>query len=134
MYAEDSFHTLSGIGQIGLVAVSVLLSIAVLWLLWWLARGKPLLVRMALALLMFFAFVWLSPQVYYTYYLTLFDGLPRQVVVKSPPDPSSLLALLSFTGSDTLSAHSQGVLGWLMLVLAALRRQAVSDPEPDDRV
>ena len=67
------------------------------------------------ATILFFGFVWLSPQVYYTYYMTLFDGLPWQVVVKEPPSWRHLYGLMTFGGQTNLSAHSQGILGWLFL-------------------
>lgn len=134
MYREDSFHTLSGAGQIGLVILSIALSAALLWMGWRLMAGRGLAVRVVIALVLFFGFVWLSPQAYYTYYLTLFDGLPWQNVVKSPPDPGSLLLLLSFQGPQTLSAHSLGGLGWALIAMAALRPLAVAASRPDDRV
>ena len=84
-----------------------------------LTKRLVLPLRIAVAALLFFAFVWLSPQVYYTYYMTLFDGLPWQVVVKDPPSWRRLLGLMSFGGQVNLSAHSQGVLGWLLFGVTA---------------
>ena len=101
--------------------VSLVLTLLTLGLVWRLMRGQPWFVRFAIAVALFIAFVWLSPQVYYTYYLMLFEGLPWQVVVKSLPDPLRLLKLITFSGPASLSAHSQGVLGWALLTMAALR-------------
>ena len=76
MYAEDSFHTLSLLGQIGLVALSLFLACLLVLASWRLALRRRAAIRIALALCLLYLFVWLSPQVYYLYYLTLFDGLP----------------------------------------------------------
>lgn len=135
IYEGDSFHTLTGAGQIGLALLSLVLSATLLWAGWRVMAGKPITLRIALALALFFGFVWLSPQVYYTYYMTLFDGLPWQSVIKSPPGIERLLRLLSFQGTQNLSAHSQGVLGWALIVISALsKRREASAPAPDDRV
>lgn len=119
MYDGDSFYTLTGIGRTGLVILSVTMALALLWLAMKLTRRLILPLRIVVAALLFFAFVWLSPQVYYTYYMTLFDGLPWQVVVKDPPNWRRLFGLMTFDGEANLSAHSQGGLGWLLLGVAA---------------
>jgi hypothetical protein len=120
MYRDDSFFTLSGGAQIGLALVSFLLVWVALQLVFSLTRGRPLWLRFILAALLFVAFVWLSPQVYYAYYRALIEGLPAQWVISAPNwDP---LHYLSFTGPRNLSAHGQGLLGWAMLALAVLRR------------
>jgi len=129
MYDGDSFYTLTWIGRIGLVILSVTMTLAVLWLATSLMKRVAWPVRLTIALVLFFAWVWLSPQVYYTYYMTLFEGLPWQIVVKDPPGVGHLLGMLSFTGAANLSAHSQGVLGWLLLVLTALVRRKVASAE-----
>ena len=66
-------------------------------------------------------FVWLSPQVYYVYYLMIFDGLPWQIVVRTPPGPGALVRLLAFQDKASLSAHGQAALGWAMLAAALWR-------------
>ncbi|NNK77370.1 MAG: hypothetical protein HKP40_01530 [Litoreibacter sp.] len=73
--------------------------------------------RLLLALGLFYLFVWLSPQVYYTYYRFIIDGLPAQVVVKAPPFPSDVILLLAFRSDASLSFHGQGLLGWAMIFL-----------------
>ncbi len=120
MYRDDSFFTLSGGAQIGLALVSFLLVWTVFWIVSTLAKGRPIWLRLMLAALLFVAFVWLSPQVYYAYYRAVIEGLPAQWVISAPNwDP---LHYLSFTGPRNLSAHGQGLLGWAMLALAVLRR------------
>ncbi len=77
------------------------------------------MVRCLLALVLFWLFVWLSPQIYYWYYLLIFDGLPVQSVIGTPPTPFDLIRLIGFSDRHDLSHHGQGVLGWA-LVLTAL--------------
>lgn len=124
MYAGDAFFTLGPLGQVGLLALSS--ALAALWLVV-LSRlcarlpGRPW-PRVTLAGFAGFGafalFVWLTPQIYYLYYQTLFTGLPWQIVVQAPPAPARLIALLRFEGPSSLAAHGQGALGWLLLVRA----------------
>ncbi|WP_298916383.1 hypothetical protein [uncultured Roseobacter sp.] len=118
LYGQDSFFTLSTVGQIGLAAVSAFLSFVMIWGASRLARHRAWVWRCALALVAFWLFVWLSPQIYYFYYLILFDGLPVQWIVKTAPGPMHLLRLLTFTSDANLSHHSQGALGWMMIIAA----------------
>lgn len=113
-YAGDSFFTLTMGERAGLVVLSLTLWSGVVMLGRWL-RGP------IWAVVLFWGFVWLSPQVYYLYYQAIFDGLPWQIVVKAPPGPLDLLRLLAFRAADNLSAHGQGLLGW-SLIGAALWR------------
>ncbi len=121
MYQDDSFYTLSQAGQIGLVGLSLVLTAILLLLAWRMMGSRPLSVRIAIAIILFLAFVWLSPQIYYTYYLFLFDGLPLQIVILPPPGPQYLADLVFFQDRTTLSAHSKGILGWLLLLVALLK-------------
>ncbi|KIC51256.1 hypothetical protein [Tateyamaria sp. ANG-S1] len=118
MYNGDSFQTLTVAGQAGLVAVSLLFSVLALGFTWVLVQRRPLIIRVPVWLVAFITFVWASPQGYYTYYRMIFDGLPAQTVIQAPPPPEEILALLTFTGPVSLAAHSIGVLGWLMFVVA----------------
>lgn len=122
MYAQDSFFTLTIPGQIGLALLSTVLAAITIWVAMRLMRGRRLVLRILWAFACWAAFIWLAPQVYYTYYIFLLDGLPWQVVIKAPPDPVELLRILTFTERANLSFHAQGALGWLLLVLAVLRR------------
>ena len=118
MYAQDSFFTLTTGGQIGLALSSVNLSGLSVLITRRLAKDRPLLLQPLIGLICFFIFVWLSPQVYYTYYIYLLEGLPWQVVVQHPPGPGHLFNLLTFQDRANLSHHSQGVLGWILIVAA----------------
>jgi hypothetical protein len=117
MYTRDSFFTLSYLGQIGLAILSFMLAVCFLLLATRIARKFSSPVRLLISIAFFVLFVWLTPQVYYTYYYFLIEGLPLQWVVNAPPTPVDLGQLLTFTGPSNLSAHSKGALGWLMLIL-----------------
>ncbi|MEO0820358.1 MAG: hypothetical protein AAF074_08025, partial [Pseudomonadota bacterium] len=95
-------------------------------------RARRALLGGLLGLALWWAFLWLSPQVYYTYYRAIIPGLPLQVVIRSPPTPGDALGLLTFTGEDSLSAHGRGVLGWGMLVTGGMagRRAARRRAQP----
>jgi hypothetical protein len=121
LYSNDSFFTLGLLEGAGLLVVTGLLVWGVLALARRVCRG-PWWRRLALAVTLFWLFLWLSPQVYYAYYQLIFSGLPIQLVIGWPPGAEAVLRHLTFSGPATLSAHGQGVLGWLMVV-TALRRK-----------
>jgi hypothetical protein len=124
-YTEDSFHTLTGMEQLGLVGLTLVLSIGLL------ALGGRLR-GVVWAFILFWGFVWLSPQVYYLYYQVIFDGLPWQIVVKTPPGPGRILNLLTFQGAGTLSDHGKGVLGWGLIGMALWRRRRARLSSPKE--
>lgn len=116
MYEGDSFFTLSSGGRLGLVVLSVVLAICWLVLAQWIRRQSASMIIGAIAsLALFWAFVWLSPQLYYTYYLAIVPDLPWQVVVKVPPGIDVLASLMLFRDQQSLAAHSAGLLGWALL-------------------
>ncbi len=114
MYRDDSFFTLGLLEAAGLLAVTALLVLGVLALARRLCRGR-LWRRLLWAAGLFWAFLWLSPQVYYAYYQLIFEGLPVQIVIGWPPGAETVLRRLSFAGPATLAAHGQGVLGWVLV-------------------
>jgi hypothetical protein len=121
MYADDSFNTLTTIQQIGLTTVSVLLCVVCIFFCYQLIKNKSLLIRLLISIGVFFLFVWLSPQVYYTYYLMIFDDLPFQIVIKQPPSPWALIQLLTFQSKVSLSDHSKAILGWVLIIMALVK-------------
>lgn len=123
LYAEDSFFTLGMGGRIGLVFVSVLLSVGSIWFVFWFVHGLGRFVRVLLALAVFYLFVWISPQIYYMYYLVIIDGLPLQWVIQSPPSWQKIIRLMTFTDRATLTEHGQGLLWWGLALVALLRRR-----------
>lgn len=132
MYGEDSFYTLSVSGRLSVLALSTGLSVLTGFLAFVLMTGRRGSVRFAIAATAFIVFVWLSPQAYYVLYGLLFDGLPRQWVIGQPPALTQVIGLASFTGPQTLSAHGQGVLFWILTWLSWRRRPvAPAAPDPD---
>lgn len=118
MYSNDTFFHLTLLGQIGLALLSLGLACATLWCFLKISSRFGLFVKVLLAFVFLWLFVWLSPQVYYLYYLQLFDGLPMQIVIHAPPTPVEILRTITFTTNANLSAHSKGILFWLMVILA----------------
>ena len=121
MYAGDSFYTLGLIEAAGLIVVTVLMAVGMLALARRVCRGG-LGRRVGVAAALFWVFLWLSPQVYYVYYQLVFEGLPVQIVIGWPPGVEMVVRRLFFAGPATLAAHGQGVLVWLLAVVAVRRR------------
>lgn len=128
MYAEDTFFHLSVAGQFGLAILSVVLAAFTAWLFSKISTRFSLSVKVLLALVFLWLFIWLSPQVYYFYYLLLFEGLPVQWVIQTPPTLSELFLTITFQGKATLSNHSKGALYWLMIVIALLQSSIKGHP------
>ena len=117
MYEGDSFFLLSAAGQAGLAGLSALLAVA---------AGAAVLAfkttvgRITSGLLVFWLFLWLTPQIYYLYYQIILDDLPWQIIVGLPPSPDALIDRFLFRGPATLSNHAKGVLGWALIGLGPL--------------
>lgn len=120
MYENDSFLTLSVAERIGLVCVTLLLSAALIWLFWVAIKRVNIWIRPLLALVFLYVFIWLSPQIYYLYYLVIFDFLDLKNVIHPPFNPLILANLLTFTESGKLADHGKGVLGWILIALSFL--------------
>jgi hypothetical protein len=120
LYTQDSFFTLTYPGQVGLVMLSLSQAACFLWFAISIGKRTSRPGRILISIGLFALFVWLTPQVYYAYYSLVLKGLPLQWVLKSPPTPTDLGRLLTFTGSPNLSAHSKGALGWLLLIIPQL--------------
>ncbi|MEP0943252.1 MAG: hypothetical protein ABJH63_00890 [Rhizobiaceae bacterium] len=121
LYAEDSFFTLPFYGRVGLIALSSILATLTLWALWRLTAKRSLPIRLLVALVLFAAFEWLAPQIYYFYYLQIIENLPWQWVIALAPPITDLWDLLIFRENNNLSFHSRAALGWLMLLIALIR-------------
>ncbi len=124
MYSQDSFFGLTVPGQIGLVFLSSVLFLLMLWVARKVLTRLSVPARVLGALFLFWIFVWCSPQIYYQYYHLLFEGLPYQWVIWPPASPLDALKLLVFQGPQNLSAHSQGILGWCLLIVPFLKRRS----------
>ncbi|MEP2979181.1 MAG: hypothetical protein ABJO86_06835 [Lentilitoribacter sp.] len=126
MYENDSFLTLTVAERIGLVCVTLLLSAALIWLFWVAIKRVNIWVRPLLALVFLYVFIWLSPQIYYLYYLVIFDFLDFKNVIHPPFNPLTLFNLLTFTESGKLADHGKGVLGWILIALSFLHLRKTS--------
>ncbi|MEM6588488.1 MAG: hypothetical protein AAF641_08585 [Pseudomonadota bacterium] len=115
MYDQDSFFDLSPLGQVGLACLSGMLFVVTVFATWRLLRHRHAWLRPIGSLVLFYVFVWVSPQVYFQYYHLLFEFLPDQWVIFPPPGPVKAFEFLTFSGPQSLSAHGQGGLGWLMI-------------------
>jgi len=123
MYADDSIHTLSTTQQIGLCFISLALLCMMVLLSLKLFKNKPVIVRIIIAIGLFYLFIWLSPQLYYAYYLLIFMDLPIQLVIKAPPGIGPLVKILTLQNSVTLSNHSLAFLGWALISLALMKQR-----------
>jgi len=131
MYDHDTFFQLSRLGQAGLATLSLLLallmicaSLALLKKSPRLVTGMGLPVRLVFATGIFWLFLWLSPQIYYTYYQSLIENLPWQNVISMPPTIGDLSRILLLQNTNSLAQHSQAVLGWLLILLALKNTQS----------
>ncbi|MEP5729233.1 MAG: hypothetical protein ABJL67_07640 [Sulfitobacter sp.] len=116
MYRQDSFFDLSAFGQIGLVVISTILFLLILFAAWKLLSPRGPVIRILGALALYWVFVWASPQIYYMYYWMIFPNLPLQWVIWPPVGLERAIQMLFFQYRHNLSAHFQGVLGWCLLV------------------
>jgi hypothetical protein len=123
MYNGDTFFHLSQSGQTGLLLLSGLLGVLMIWVLRRISSRFGKLVNLLSAIVLIWMFIWLSPQIYYTYYWLIFDDLPVQWVIAWPPAPSTLIKMITFTGNANLSDHSKGILFWMMVVIAVFTKQ-----------
>lgn len=125
MYEGDSFFSLTMAARFALTLVSMglaaLTGAAFIKLTCRMSRPA----RLLLAPVFLWVFVWFSPQVFYLYYMMVFDHLPLQNVVQAPPGPSQIMHLLGFSGKAALSHHATGLLGWGLILLAIFGEGAV---------
>lgn len=123
MYSRDSFFDLTPWGQVGLAAISLTLFVLTIIVSRKLLRPYGVWVRLFGAVVLFWIFVWISPQIYYTYYRMIIPDLPLQWVIWPPPPPGEALRMLIFSYRSNLSAHGQGVLGWAVIAAPFVRRR-----------
>ena len=121
-YPNDSFWTLQTGGRAGVIAITVV-GLATIFLLialksrlfqrWPSVISLP--VDMACGLLLFSLVFSLSPQVYYTLYQFIFDGLPSQVVVDSPFNFERVANVARLLPSGAVADHIAGLAFWAVL-------------------
>ncbi|MGB0505476.1 MAG: hypothetical protein ACPGGK_04700 [Pikeienuella sp.] len=129
MYEGDTFFHLGFLGGTGLVILSIALMVLMIMATHRLAKFFPYQIwTVVTAIFLFWVFVWLSPQVYYIYYVMIFDDLPMQAVVGWPPaGGEEIVDLILFRGEGSISSHSRGALFWLITAVAFF--SGVSDEE-----
>jgi len=127
LYERDTFFELTLPGRAGLTMLSILLAFIVIYIAFILYKHGPrqsfsigLGLRLAIAVTLLWLFSWLSPQAYYLYYQTIFDDLPWQIVIMTPPSISDLADILFFQGKKSLSEHSKAALGWILILNALI--------------
>lgn len=125
MYSQDSFFDLTLWGQLGLTCLSLFLFSFMVFISWAALRRRSIGARIFGALILFALFVWASPQIYYMYYRMIIPDLPIQWVIWNLREPFKALQMLVFQYRPNLSAHSQGVLGWVMLLAPFLGARAL---------
>ena len=118
MYNGDRLFDLNFWTAAGLVLVAALLALGMVALTRRAVRGKGLAGRVVVGLALFYAFVWLSPQVWHFYWSVVAGGSPWEAVIGWPPAPEGPIRLLVFSGPWTIAAHAAGVLGWALIVVA----------------
>jgi len=118
MYSEDTFFHLTVPGRIGLVFLSLMLSLFTIGLYWKISNRFKLPIKLLLTLVFIWAFIWLSPQVYYLYYIQVFSNLPLQSVIQAPPSVLKTVQTITFTGKSNLSNHGKGLVFWAMMIIA----------------
>ncbi|MEP1768225.1 MAG: hypothetical protein ABJJ53_16495 [Sulfitobacter sp.] len=121
MYQQDSFFDLTPWGQVGLAFISLTLFTLMVVVAHRLLWRAPFGVRVLGAFILFYVYVWVSPQVYYMYYRMVIPDLPLQWVIWPPPEPARALKMLMFQWRENLSAHGQGLLGWGILIAPWLK-------------
>lgn len=131
-YPKDSLFTLAPAQQ----AIVVFIALALSWAACWsgeriAARFAPngpapitrRLVRFAgaaaTALALYAAAYVVSPQLFYTYYRTIFAGLPAQWVIDPPRQLARLGEAALLPPADSIADHGAGVLFWTLWALVA---------------
>ena len=125
MYDHDTFFHLSLWGRCGLVLLSLALgglTIAAAIVIFRKVRNLPavpaLTLRALFAITLFWVFLWLSPQAYYTYYTAIIEDLPYQWVITRPTSWVEIASILFFQNANTLAQISKMAFGWALIFLA----------------
>ena len=139
-YPGDSFHTLGMPQAVGLVVLSAAMVAVVLLVAksaaesfqFYLREPVASLVLLPFVLLLFLIWDFLAPQIYYGYYLVIFDGLPLQWVLHPDKILERLIAFLTpgpavSVANDTaaLVLHTLLLLGAAKIVAGTARARFV---------
>ena len=118
LYANDTFFHLSTLERVGLVLLSIVLAMVTVAVFWKLTSSFKLVFKLLAAIFFIWIFIWISPQVYYLYYIQIIDGLPLQNVIQWPPSPLEVFQTVTFSGKSNLSNHGKGLIFWAMMIIA----------------
>lgn len=118
MYSEDTFLHLTVPGCIGLIYISLFLSAFTVGIYWKISIRFELPIKLLLALVFTWMFIWISPQAYYFYYIQIISDLPLQNVIQTSPSFSEVSNTIAFSGQSNLSNHGKGIVFWAMMLIA----------------
>lgn len=122
MFEGDDYLVLVVGGDAALAALSGVLVFAAVALVRVARRYVTLPAAVpALGLVSWWAFLWLTPQLYYLLYMALVDGLEFRWVIGWPPGPRRLVELLTFQAEASRADPGLGLLGWVMCLAAVPR-------------
>jgi hypothetical protein len=125
-YPQDSYWTLGWAGRAGVLAISAI-GIAVFFagiavktrvILRWKRQATTTawaLIDIAIGLLMFGVLFSISPQVFYSFYLLIFQGLPQQWVIDGLLDTDRLKMIAKMDPLGSLADHLAGITLWAVV-------------------
>lgn len=125
-YPDDSYWTLGIAGRAGVLSISLFGVACVFWLFAVKTRiilsvktqvsGTAwALFDIAIGMLVFGVVLTVSPQVFYTFYQFIFEGLPSQWVIDGLFDTPHLQAIATFQANANLADHIAGVVLWAIV-------------------
>ncbi len=128
-YPGDSFHTLGMPQAAGLVLLSAAMTAGILLVAksaaesfqYYLREPVASLVILPFALLLFLIWDFLAPQIYYGYYLVIFDGLPLQWVLHPDKILERLIAFMTPGPAVSLANDTAALMLHTLLLLGAAR-------------
>ena len=125
-YPTDSFWTLATSGRLGVIAISTIGLGAMFAGLAWKTRRVLqiktqvsatawMLFDMAAGCLIFGIIHTISPQVFYSFYRLIFDGLPNQWVIDTLFDRARMQAIAALPANANMADHLAGVILWAVV-------------------
>jgi len=129
-YSGDYLHNLSIPWRVGLLLLSTTLALSLLnlnlyktrWLVGKTSSSKRWLALLSDALfitVVYWLILLVVPQLYYLYYLLVFDFLEQQWVTRTI-DALSYWKIISLTGRDNSTMHFTGMLYWCLMISSGL--------------
>ena len=106
--------------MLALVALSIAIIVTAAWLVFFLGKRVGFFLIPVVAVT-YWVLISVAPQIYYLYYIAIFDGLPWQWVVQAVP-LRRLVDLALFQTRANLSELCQGLGFWVLLVSGIVGR------------